>query len=155
MRPSVILAALAALTVSAASGGELPFGPTVTLQITTPQKASLSFGLTGVEWGRLWGPEAGFLVRLEPGLAGGKAHLGARFAFSMALVPVWYIDLAGAVLYTWGDPWMGLRKDQTYLGAETRVGAGLVFATAGVYRHVAGSDDDPGWILSAGAGLGI
>jgi hypothetical protein len=152
MKLFVILSVLAVLPASA---GPLGISPTASLQITTPQKASLSLGLSGVEWGSLWGPDAGFLVRLEPGLAGGKVHLGSRFAFSIALVPLMYVDLAGAVLYTWGDPWMGLRKDQTYLGAETRIGAGLVFATAGVYRHVAGSDDDPGWILSAGAGLGI
>lgn len=154
MRPIVLLAALAVLA-SSSPGGELPFSPSVSLQLTTPQKGSLSLGIAGVDYGSIWGPQAGFLVRLEPGLGGGKAHVGARFVFHMAFVQLIYADIAAAALRTWGDPWMGLPDGQTYLGAETRVGAGLLLGTLGVFHHVAGSDDGHDWILSAGVGLGI
>lgn len=132
----------------------LPFTPTVSLQVTSPQRYNASFGISTTRLGA-WGPKAGFLARLEPGLGGGKAHIGSRFAFSLAFIDLFYTDLTASVMHTWGDTWGNLPKDQTYLGGEVRFGANLLLGTAGVYRHVGGSDEEHDWVVSLGVGLGI
>ncbi len=152
----VFLFLVLALAVSGASASSaLPFTPTVSLQVTSPQRFNASIGISSVDMGSLWGPKAGFLARLEPGLGAGKAHLGGRFAFAMAFIDIFYTDLTASVMHTWGDTWGHLERDQTYLGGEVRFGANLLMGTAGIYRHVNGSDDDHDWVVSLGAGLGI
>lgn len=144
------------LAVSGASARPaLPFSPTVSLQVTTPQRFNASIGIASIEMGSLWGPKAGFLARLEPGLGAGKAHLGGRFAFAMAFIDVFYTDLTASVMHTWGDTWGNLERDQTYVGGEVRFGANLLLGTAGIYKHVHGSDEDHNWVASFGVGLGI
>lgn len=152
MRYLPVLVVLAAFAATARP--LLPFTPTVSLQVTTPQRYNASVGISTTTLGG-WGPKAGFLARLEPGLGAGKAHLGARFAFSLAFIDLFYTDLTAAVMHTWGDTWGNLPKDQTYLGGEVRFGANLLLGTAGVYRHVDGSDSEHDWVVSLGVGLGI
>lgn len=146
---------LAVIATAAAARTGLPFTPTASLQVTTPQRFSASLGIAFVEMGTLWGPKAGPLVRIEPGLGAGKLHLGGRMALSMAWMDIFYADLTAALMNTWGDTWGGLEKHQTYLGGELRCGTGLLMGTLGVYRHVRGSDEDHPWVVSLGAGLGI
>ncbi|MCK5065314.1 MAG: hypothetical protein KAQ97_08525 [Candidatus Fermentibacteraceae bacterium] len=129
--------------------------PTIGAKITTPQKISISLGISGTSWGRLFGPDSGFLIRLEPGLSGGKFHIGTRHTFNMALIPVCSMDICASVMYTWNNPWIGLKNDQTYIGGELQFGAHLLIVSAGLYRHVAGGDEDHDWVFSAGAGLGF
>lgn len=146
---------IALLWVLTARSGVPGWSPTASIQITSPQRASVSVGITSIGFGTLWGPESGMLVRIEPGLGGGKLHVGSRFGFSMAFIPIMHADLTAAVLHTWGDPWAELESGQTYIGLELRTGTYLFLATAGVYRHALGADGDHDWIISAGAGLGI
>lgn len=131
------------------------WSPTIGVKLTTPQKMSLSIGFSGTSWGGLFGPDSGFLIRLEPGLSGGKLHLGTRHTFSMVLIPVFSMDICASVMYTWNNPWTGLENDQTYIGGELQVGAYLLMVSTGLYRHVAGGDEDHDWVFSAGAGLGF
>lgn len=129
--------------------------PTVSVQVTTPQRYSLSLGFSGVDWGRAFATQTGFLVRAEPGISGGKLHMGVRTTLSLALVQLVSADLTGALLRTWNDPWGGIESGQTYGGVELRVGMHLFTATAGVFRHMAGDDADHEWLTSLGAGFGI
>jgi len=133
----------------------LALAPTVSIQVTTPQRYSFSLGLTGVDWGRVFGTHSGFLVRAEPGLSGGKLHIGFRSALSLILMPVASADVTAAILRTWNDPWGGIESNQTYGGLELRIGMRLVTATVGVYRHMAGEDTEHEWITSLGAGFGL
>ncbi len=125
------------------------------VQVTTPQKLSVSLGFTSIPWGILWGGRGGFLLRLQPGISGGKIQAGIRDSFSMVFFPVASVDICASILYTWNDPWLGLENDQTYLGPEVRVGMLPVILSAGIYRHVAGWDEAHDWVLSMGAGLGF
>ena len=143
------------LVACSAAAQSVPFTPTASLQVTSPQRFNASIGLSTIDMATLWGPKAGFLARIEPGLGAGKAHLGARFAFAMAFVDIFYTDLTAAVMHTWGDTWGDLERDQTYLGGEVRFGANLMLGTAGIYKHVHGSDEDHDWVVSFGIGLGI
>jgi hypothetical protein len=130
------------------------FTPTASLQITSPQRYNASIGVSTTRLG-IWGPKTGFLARLEPGLGGGKAHIGSRFAFSLGFIDLFYTDLTASLMHTWGRTWGGLEKDQTYLGGEVRFGANLLLGTFGVYKHVHGSDEDHDWVVSLGLGLGL
>jgi hypothetical protein len=152
---SVLLSMLLVTAVQPAAGSMPDWSPSVGVQVTVPQKLSVSLGVSNIPWGILWGDRGGLLIRLEPGISGGKLHLGLRDVFSMALLPIFSADLCASVLYTWNDPWSGLDNDQTYLGAETRISMIPIIASAGVYRHVAGGDTEHDWVFSMGAGLGF
>ncbi|OPL18415.1 MAG: hypothetical protein AVO35_06110 [Candidatus Aegiribacteria sp. MLS_C] len=117
-------------------------------------------GMAGIPWGRIWSDDGGLLVRLEPGLSGGKLHVGFRSAFSILFFPAVASDICGSVLYgsvlyTWNDPWGGLENDQTYLGTEFRATAVPLVLSFGLYGHVAGNDDEHDWLFSAGGGIGF
>lgn len=146
---------LLVITCVTATAGLISLSPTVSIQVTTPQRFSLSLGISGVDWGGLFGSESGFLIRVEPGISGGKFHAGTRSVFNLALVPILAIDVTGALMYTWNDPWNGLMEDQTYAGMEVRFGGLPVVLSAGYYRHIAGSDTEEEWITSFGAGVGF
>ncbi|MCD4707119.1 MAG: hypothetical protein K8S62_05215 [Candidatus Sabulitectum sp.] len=151
MRTLILLTILSAT----ACAGLLSWSPTVSVQVTTPQRYSLSLGISGVDWGSAFGSESGFLIRVEPGVSGGKLHAGTRNAFSLALIPILSVDVTGALMYTWNDPWNGLQDDQTYAGMELRFGALPVVVSAGYYKHIAGSDTEHNWIGYLGAGIGF
>jgi hypothetical protein len=127
----------------------------VGLQVGIPQKVSVSLGITSIPWGSVWGSDGGFLVRIEPGLSGGKLHAGLRSTLSMAFLPIVSADVCASLMYTWNDPWSGLADDQTYVGTEFRVCAIPVILSCGIYRHVAGGDTGHDWVFSAGGGLGF
>lgn len=136
-----------ALTVCTLSG----MSPTGSLQITTPQRWSISLGVCFDDGFGAFGPSSGMVARLEPGISGGKLHLGVRSIFSLAFLPVTSMDITGAVLRTWNDPWGEVEGGETYLGGEYRFSAGMVLATAGYYRKTDGEK----WITSLGAGIGL
>ncbi|OPL18419.1 MAG: hypothetical protein AVO35_06130, partial [Candidatus Aegiribacteria sp. MLS_C] len=75
------------------------WSPTAAAQLTIPQKLSVSVGMAGIPWGRIWSDDGGLLVRLEPGLSGGKLHVGFRSAFSILFFPAVASDICGSVLY--------------------------------------------------------
>lgn len=148
--PSVI-ALLIVIPISRADG----VSPTVSLQVTTPQKLSLSIGVSTVSWMKLMGEETGAVLRLEPGISGGKVHLGVRNMFLFSFIPIVSSEVSASVMYTWNDPWAGLSNRQTYLGAEYRAAVHTLVFTAGIYSHAAGDDDSKGWTGSFGIGLGF
>ena len=147
--------AFAALSAVLAAAGAPDWSPTVGVQLTTPQKLNVSVGVTSIPWGGFWSSQGGLLVRLEPGLSGGKVHAGFRTSLSMAFIPIVSADVCASLLYTWNDPWGGLENDQTYIGAEFRASAVPVIVSSGIYRHVAGYDTENDWVFSMGAGIGI
>jgi hypothetical protein len=147
---------LLTLLFSAGLARPLPFTPTVSLQVTTPQIVNASFGIATMKSSSIWGaPRTGLVFRVEPGLGGGKLHAGGRFAFSMFFTDIFYTELTAAVMRTWGKTWGHLERNQTYAGAELRMRVHLVTGTMGCYRHVYGSDENHNWVLSAGIGLGL
>jgi len=145
-----LLAIVLWLSAGQASGSS----PTGSLQVTTPQRYSLSLGYSSADWG-LFGSSGGYVIRIEPGLSGGKVHLGLRGIFNLSLLPVMSAEITGSLLQTWNDPWGGIPGGQTFAGGELRLGLRLITATAGLYRHAAGDDTDHDWITSLGVGLGL
>lgn len=148
-----ILLALVLLTTLIPSAQGI--SPTGSIQVTSPQRYSFSLGISSVDWGRAFGSSSGYVLRIEPGLSGGKLHLGIRSAFSLVFLPVTSVDVTGSLLYTWNDPWGGVKSRQTYAGMEFRMGYHVITATAGYYRHTAGDDPNSNWISSFGIGLGL
>jgi hypothetical protein len=148
--PYLVLLCTAFTTCASSS-----WSPTAGVQVTFPQKLSVSVGISSVPWGRVWSSDGGVLLRLEPGFSGGKLHLGVRNALSMVFLPIVSADICASVMYTWNDPWSGLLNDQTYVGAEFRATAVPVIISFGIYRHVAGGDTEHDWVFSAGGGLGF
>lgn len=128
--------------------------PTGSIQVTTPQRYSLSVGVCGGDFLGVFNNSSGFVLRAEPGVSGGKLHLGMRFMFSFTSLPLASADITASVLQTWNDPWGEIEGGQTYAGAEYRLGLRFLVATAGYYRRVAG-DSENEWISSFGAGIGF
>ncbi len=143
------------MSVSEVKGSILEWSPTVGVKVTAPQKLSVSIGFCNIPWIGLWGGDTGMVFRLEPGLAGGKIHLGIRSAFSMVFIPITSVDICGSIMYTWNNPWNSLENDQTYAGVEMRGGFHFFILSAGIYRHISGVDTDHDWVFSCGAGLGF
>ncbi len=138
-----------------ATAGLSSWSPTVSVQVTTPQRYSLSIGVSGSNWGSLFGSDSGILFRVEPGLSGIKLHVGRRGTFNFLMLPMTSVETTVALLHTWNDPWNGLMEDQRYAGMEVRFGGLPVVLSAGYYRHIAGSDTEEDWITSFGAGVGF
>ena len=118
----------------------------LTVRATTPQSASLSVGL----WlDDVWIAKSGgaFLLQIEPGLDGIKAHVGYGGRY-------WIV--AGAIklsaLYTWSNP-IDADPDQFYIGAETELAFGYAIGSVGVYTHVDGDDHDHSTIVSTSLGI--
>jgi len=157
--PLICLATVmfALIPATPAAAGIADWSPTASIQINRPQKLSISIGVStaGIMSLPLFGPESGFLLRLEPGLSGSKLHVGTRSIFNMLFLPVVSVDITASLLYTYNSPWGDLENDQTYMGLESRFGAHLLLVTAGMYRHIGGGDSEHDWHFSAGAGIGF
>lgn len=138
-----------------ATSGLTSWSPTVSFLVTAPQRYSLSIGVSGSNWGSLFGSDSGILFRVEPGISGIKLHVGRRGTFSFLMLPTASVETTVAFLHTWNDPWNGLLADQTYAGLEARYKIIPVVVSAGYYRHIAGSDTEKEWITSIGAGVGF
>jgi hypothetical protein len=151
----LLILLIAVVSVSPVRGDFPDWSPSLAVKVTSPQKLSVSIGISSISWGSVWGGGSGVVFRVEPGLAGGKIHLGIRSAFSMLFIPVMSVDVSGSLMHTWNDPWYGLENDQTYAGVELRSGAHLLVVSAGVYRHIAGTDAEHDWVFSGGAGVGF
>jgi len=74
---------LTILLTSAASGLS-SWSPAFSVQITSPKKYSAFIRMCSVD---LFGSDSGFLIRLEPGLSGGKIHAGIKNMAISALIP--------------------------------------------------------------------
>jgi hypothetical protein len=138
-------------------GGESPSGsqlfPRVMVRYSTPVKMSASLGITFMQL-RGYNNYSGFFVQVEPGIAGGKLSTGytvGRHQF----IPIFNAGINASLLQTWGNPLQNVRRDQTYFGLEVFGAFSMIGVNAGVFRHVAGDDEENSWIYSLGIGCGI
>lgn len=127
--------------------------PSVLVRYSTPIKVS---GVFGVVFMKLKSSTcySGFFTQIEPGIAGGKLNVGYRFGKHQFL-PIYNIGLAVSVMQTWGNPLQDVESDQTYVGLELVVAFSMVGLNGGVFKHIAGDDEDSDWIYSLGIGIGI
>jgi len=70
-------------------------------------------------------------------------------------MPLYNIGLAVSVMQTWSSPLQDVESDQTYLGLELVGAFSVVGLNGGVFKHIAGDDEDSNWIYSLGIGVGI
>lgn len=119
----------------------LRFGP--------PLRAGLAVGLG---FGAPEGPSAfgGPLVLGEVALGGARASAGYLFAGPFASG----IEILGSAMRTWGSP-AQLKARQTLVGGELRASFFLVNAGLGVFRPVAGFENDRRTRYYFNLGLGI
>ena len=127
--------------------------PSVMVRYSTPIKVSWALGVVFM---KLHSSHAysGFFTQIEPGIAGCKLNAGYRFG-EHHFLPVYNIGLAVSVMQTWGSPLQGVESDQTYAGLELVGAFSMIGLNGGVFKHVAGDDEDSNWIYSLGIGLGI
>lgn len=133
--------------------GSTQLFPSVLVRYSTPIKIS---GVFGVVFMQLHGGNcySGFFTQIEPGIAGGKLNAGYRFG-GHHFMPLYNIGLAASVMQTWGNPLQGVESDQTYIGLELVGAFSMVGMNCGVFKHIAGDDEDSNWIYSLGIGVGI
>ena len=65
------------------------------------------------------------------------------------------IGLALSVMQTWSNPLQDVEGGQTYVGLELVGALSMVGLNGGVFKHIAGDDENNDWIYSLGIGLGI
>jgi hypothetical protein len=106
----------------------------------------------GVAYGQPTGPFpfAGPLAIAEVALGGTRMSAGYLFAGPFASG----IELLGSAMRTWGSP-AQLESGQTLVGGEFRASFFLVNAGLGVYRPVAGFENDRRTRYYLNLGLGI
>ena len=129
--------------------------PTFAAKLTYPAKASLEIGFSTLDLHSVFSIADGFVLRVEPGLAGGKLHAGIRYQFTFLFLPIMTWDYTLSMLYTWGDPWGDYVGKQTFLGVEAQGKINVILFSAGVYWHVAGDQDDPESLFSGAVGIGF
>ncbi len=127
--------------------------PSVLVRYSTPIKVS---GVFGIVFMQLHGHNcySGFFTQIEPGIAGGKLSAGYRYG-EHHFLPLYNIGLAVSVMQTWGNPLADVDGGQTYVGLEIVGAFSMVGLNGGVFKHLAGDDEDSDWIYSLGIGIGI
>lgn len=127
--------------------------PCAMVRYSTPIKVS---GVFGVIFMQLNGYHSygGFFTQIEPGIAGGKLSAGYRYGKHQFL-PVFNIGLAVSLMQTWSNPLQGVDGGQTFAGLELSGAFSMLGLNGGVFRHIAGDDEDSDWIYSLGIGVGI
>ena len=127
--------------------------PSVLVRYSTPIKVS---GVFGVVFMKLHGNNtySGFFTQIEPGIAGGKLSAGYRYG-EHHFLPLYNIGLAVSVMQTWSNPLADVDGGQTYVGLEIVGAFSMVGLNGGVFKHLAGDDEDSNWIYSLGIGIGI
>ena len=154
---SVLLLILSFIAFAAPESGFTPstsqLFPSVMVRYSTPIKVS---GVLGLVFMRLHGHNSysGFFTQIEPGIAGGKINIGYRYG-EYRFMPVYNIGLAASVMQTWSDPLQDVEGGQTYMGLELVGALTIVVLNGGIFKHVAGDDEDSNWIYTLGIGLGI
>lgn len=80
--------------------------------------------------------------------------LGYRTALSLGFLQVAAAEVSASVMRSWDDALQGIPPGCTYAGLEARSRLRLLVVRGGLYRRLAGGDA-PGWVVSAGIGVGI
>lgn len=127
--------------------------PCVMTRYSAPLKLGWVLGLAHEHLTGRYGFHGPF-YQLEPGFGGGKINVGYRIG-KHNFVPLYNVGISGSVLYTWGNPLGDVESDQTYVGIELSGALYVVGLNAGLFRHLAGDDEQHDWIISIGAGLGF
>lgn len=108
--------------------------PTFGLRLGPPQKASVYAGLRIGRQGDRSGRKE-FVLTLEPGLGGCQVSVARVWSGGGHVVPGISLAAGASVFRTWGKPW-GVAPDQTYIGAEGRLGFSFVAMGLGrMYGH--------------------
>ncbi len=120
---------------------------------STPIKVS---GVLGIVFMQLHGNNtySGFFAQIEPGIAGGKINAGYRYG-EHHFLPVYNIGLAVSLMQTWSNPLQDVEGGQTYIGLELSGAFSVIGLNGGVFKHIAGDDEESNWIYSLGIGVGI
>ena len=129
--------------------------PTFAAKLTYPAMASLEIGVTTAGLKSVFSIANGFVLRVEPGLAGGKLHAGIRNQFTFFFLPLMTWDYTVSLFHTWGDPWGEYTAKQTFLGLEVQSKVNIVLMSVGVYWHIAGNQDEPQALFSGAVGIGF
>ena len=127
--------------------------PSAMVRYSTPIKVSGVFGLVFMQ---LHGNNcySGFFTQIEPGIAGGKLSAGYRYG-KHHFMPLYNLGLAVSIMQTWGNPLQDVESDQTYVGLEVVGALSMLGLNGGVFKHIAGDDEERNWIYSLGIGVGI
>lgn len=156
-RMSVLLLMLSVVAFAMPENGFTPrtsqLFPSAIVRYSTPIKVS---GVLGLVFMQLHGHNSysGFFAQIEPGIAGGKINVGYRYG-EHHFMPLYNIGLAVSVMQTWSSPLQDVESDQTYMGLELVGAFSVVGLNGGVFKHVAGDDEESDWIYSLGIGVGI
>ena len=129
------------------------FFPAGGIHINSPQIVSLSIGGLGMNTMSGLGSATAAVIRLEPGIGGGKINIGFKSVVRFSVMPLSTFEIDGSLLRTWGSTW-GAPSGQTYAGGELRIGVSFIFASAGMYKHIAGDGEDDN-LFTFGVGAGI
>lgn len=123
------------------------------VRYSTPIKVSAVLGVTFMHF-HAYQSYCGFFTQIEPGIAGGKLTAGYRYG-KHHFMPLFNVGLAISLLQTWDNPLQDVDGGQTYLGLELSGALTMFGVNGGVFRHIAGDDEDSDWIYSLGIGVGI
>jgi hypothetical protein len=154
---SAVLLILSVIAFAVPENGFIPRSsqlfPSAMVRYSTPIKVS---GVLGLVFMKLHGHNSysGFFTQIEPGIAGGKISVGYRYG-EYHFMPIYNIGLALSVMQTWSNPLQDVEGGQTYVGLELVGALSMVGLNGGVFKHIAGDDEDSDWIYSLGIGLGI
>lgn len=151
------------LSISLALGAIPPGTPTESPRSTwfpcamTRYSTPLKLGFVlGISRNHLYGRDQfhGPFFQLEPGFGGGKINLGYR-AGAYRFIPLFNLGLSASLMHTWGNPLGDIEPDQTYAGLELSGAVYVIGLNSGVFRHIAGDDNQHDWIVTIGAGAGF
>jgi hypothetical protein len=78
------------------------------------------------------------VLTLEPGLGGGQVSVARVWRGGGDVVPGISLAVVASALRTWGEPWV-VAPDQTFVGAEGRLGFLFVAMGVGAYLRAQGS----------------
>jgi hypothetical protein len=154
---AVLLLVIASITYAVPEGGCSPSGtqlfPCSMVRYSTPIKVSAALGVVFMKFCG-YNEYTGFFVQAEPGFAGGKLNLGYRYG-GHRFIPLFNIGLSASLMQTWDNPLNDVEGGQTYVGLELSGALSFFGVNFGVFRHVAGDDDEHQWIYTLGVGGGI
>lgn len=129
--------------LSATGAEEFDFAWAPGVKLTYPQLVSVSLALVPTR-------DLGPMLQVEPGVRGVKVQAGYGYFEGWSHGGT---AIKLSMLHMWADP---VEDQQTFLGAEYEMVLPLAInVNVGVYWHVLGDDNDPGFLWSAGVGAGF
>jgi hypothetical protein len=143
------LLAIGQLAVPRGAAAQRRAEPLLGLRFGPPLRAGLAVAITYGDHSAA-AQFAGPIALAEVGVGGGRVSAGYLFAEPFATG----IEMLGTVMRTWGAP-SQVERNRTLAGGEVRVLFFAVNVGVGVYRPVAGFDDDKRARYYVNVGLGV